>query len=114
MRKKKWNMYEGSKLSVRSKKFWMLILIPSSVITLIVSTLDIVAGNATLLIKDFFIIKSFLAIVFGTFIFVCMIDSYWLSIKNFIKEDRKGKLISIIILLIILAKEIFEILRSRH
>ncbi|NRT72214.1 hypothetical protein [Clostridium beijerinckii] len=112
---KRRNIFGDNKLTFKNKNFWKILLIPSSIITIIICLLSILNGNTQYLIDNYKdIIKGFFALSFIVGIIACAIDGYWIELKKFMKEDKKGKIIGIAIFLLILFKEIFQALRSGH
>ena len=106
-------MFKGSKLSFKSKKMWFTILIPPIFLTSIVLIVYLISGN-TILIKDNLLVKFYFACCFLIFIAMLIIDGVQVIYNRFVRDSFKGKIVSIIILITLLIKAIWEISRIKN
>lgn len=111
---KKWNPYKGGKLVLKSKKFFLIVTVPA----FILSTIMTIVGIAThhihdFLLKDFQILKFFILCCVADFVFATLADGIQAEYRKFKEADGKGKLLSIVVLILMLLKAFYEMSLDR-
>lgn len=122
LRKKDRNLFDGNEKKMikdymlfknRNKLLLGLSIIPSLIFLVIMTILGIMENGPKL-----FPVKAALVVFFGGPFFIMfwllLIDTIQATTREFIHEDKKGKLISLIIFATFLFKELFEIAHHHH
>lgn len=95
------------------KLFWALVFTPPLILTSLLGVTSIMNKNRNGLTVTL-LISSFFSGIFCMTILLSLLDVIQATTRNFIHEDKKAKLVSIIIFSIFVLKELASIHYSHH
>lgn len=106
------DMYADSKLSFKSKKFWVLIILPP--ILLVAYKMFFIIGINLIFKNISYLLKVYIAGCFCMFVILCLIDGTQMTIKDLRKRNLTGKIVLVIIFVVFIIKALWEIYHAKR